>query len=449
LREDPPGGVTYEGWTTGTFSTSDDVTAIHHPGGFEKKISFGSEIGADRDFWHVEWTSGVTEGGSSGSPLFDSDQLVTGQLLGGESACDDQTGEDVYGRFDVTYTKIKKWIDNFAFLRVQGAYNGLFADSGNPATQSSGFLTLTLRDQGTYSGSLSVAGKRYSIAGQFDDSGVASSTVTRAGLNPLTLQMTLHVDVGAESLSGTVSDGTWTADLLAKRAAFNAKTNPPPLASKYTLVLPGGDSIDVPNGYGFATINVDLNGKAKVGASLPDGTKFSQSIPVAPDLTLPLFANLYGGKGVADGWLTFSGGDPATDLNGSVSWIKDPVATAKFYPGGFGLSLSATGENYTPPAAGTPILDFSSGTISFAGGNLDTSFSNDVTLSSNSKITNESANKLSTSFVLSSGLFNGSATPPSGGRAFPFHGIVLRNSGVGFGYFLGSSESGSVIIEGQ
>jgi hypothetical protein len=381
--------------------------------------------------------------------LFNADQQVTGQLFGGFSDCANPDGEDQYGRFDVTYAKIRKWIDNFAFLRMAGGYNGLFADSDNPATESSGFLTLMLRDQGTYSGSLLVGGKKYSITGQFNDSGTASNSVSRAGLNTLTVEMALDITPGAESLSGTVTDGNWIANLLAKRANFNAKTNPAPFASKYNLVLAGGNTTDVPNGYGFATINVDSNGKAKIAGAMGDGTKLTQSVPIAPDRTLPLFAGLYSGKGVVTGWLAFNDSDPATDLDGSISWIKDPNPMAKLYPGGFSLSVSTLGEVYIPPTAGTPILDFSSGTAFFAGGNLDAPFSNDLTLSPSSKITNESANKLSMSFVLSSGLFNGSVTPPTGGRSFPFHGIVLRNNGAGYGYFLGSSESGSVRVQGQ
>jgi hypothetical protein len=450
LFEDPPGGAHPVDWSTNALGDGEAIVGIHHPYPLEKKISFGNQIATDRDFWHVQWNLGVTEEGSSGSPLFDANHKIVGQLFGGTSACDNQSGEDVYGRLDVSYKAMRKWIDNYAFVRVQGAYNGLFADSGNPATESSGFLTLTLRDQGAYSGSVQLAGKKYSISGQFDQNGTASNNVSRSSmLNPLTIQMNLNIAPGAESLNGTVSDGTWTADLLAKRAAFNAKTNPAPFGPKYTAVFPGGNSIDAPGGYGFATINVDMNGKARVAGSLPDGSKMTQSVPIAPDLTLPLFVSLYSGKGVADGWLVFNNSDPATDLSGSVSWIKDPIATAKFYPAGFNLSVSAMGELYTPPASGAPILDFSSGTVSFADGNLDAPFSNDVTLSASSKIANESANKLSMSFVLSSGLFNGSVTPPSGGRAFPFHGIVLQNSGAGYGYFLGTSQSGSVTVEGQ
>jgi len=162
-----------------------------------------------------------------------------------------------------------------------------------------------------------------------------------------------------------------------------------------------------------------------------------------------MFANLYSGKGVICGLLTFNGSAPPTDLSGSISWIKDPIPTAKFYPAGFGMTISAIGQLYTPPASGSAILSFSSGTVSFSGGNLSADFSNDITLSGNNRVVNNSPNKLSMSFVPSTGLFSGSVTPPSGGPAVPYHGIVLMGTGVGYGYFLGSSESGSATLQGQ
>jgi hypothetical protein len=448
LRQEPPDNVMYEGWTTRLLSGGENVTTIHHPQGFEKKISFGHETLSDSDFWQVEWTVGVTEGGSSGGPLFNADKAVMGQLYGGSSSCDDPHAPDIYGRFDVTYKKIRKWIDNYAFLRMQGVYNGLFADSGNPSTESSGFFTLTLRDQGSYSGSLQVAGKKYSITGQFSDLGLASNSILRPGISPLSVQMILQTNLGTEALTGTVGDGTWSADLLAKRAAFDSRTNPAPFAPKYTMILPGAsDATQAPGGYGYAAITVDGSGKLKLTGALGDGTKISQSVPVASDRTFPLYANLYSGKSVLVGWISFDDSLPATDLSGSVFWIKNPQATSRLYPGGFNTALAPFGGIYTPPARGEPILSLTTGTLMFSGGNLSGDFSNDVILSPNNKISNQSPNRLSMTFVLSTGVFNGSVIPPSGTRGIPFHGAVFQDDDRAYGYFLGASESGSVVLQ--
>jgi len=55
--------------------------------------------------WLVKWAQttngwGVTEGGSSGSPLFDNNKRVIGTLTGGNSDCSNQsTATDYYGKF--------------------------------------------------------------------------------------------------------------------------------------------------------------------------------------------------------------------------------------------------------------------------------------------------------------------------------------------------------------
>jgi hypothetical protein len=72
--------------------------SIHHPGGDRKKISNYSSaltsysIGGAGSHWRVFWTAtetshGVTEGGSSGSPIFSENHQIVGTLSSGLSAC--------------------------------------------------------------------------------------------------------------------------------------------------------------------------------------------------------------------------------------------------------------------------------------------------------------------------------------------------------------------------
>tara|TARA_B110000093_G_scaffold64370_1_gene69942 strand:+ start:1 stop:1215 length:1215 start_codon:yes stop_codon:yes gene_type:complete len=71
--------------------------------------------------WYIdEWEDGVTEGGSSGSPLFDQNHRIIGQLYGGYAACSGSVNNgqaDWYGRFGVSWdgnspqTRLKDWLD--------------------------------------------------------------------------------------------------------------------------------------------------------------------------------------------------------------------------------------------------------------------------------------------------------------------------------------------------
>jgi hypothetical protein len=112
------------------------ITGIHHPQGGPQKISFGSirayancnSSGTDSftcsnagstssTFYAISWSSGVTEQGSSGSPIFlDNGHYLLGQLYGGNGTCD-SPGTDWYGRFDVSYNN-----GNFGqWLSAQGS----------------------------------------------------------------------------------------------------------------------------------------------------------------------------------------------------------------------------------------------------------------------------------------------------------------------------------------
>ena len=113
----------YAGWdNTGAIPTS--TMGIHHPSGDIKKISedldpadISGFFGGGTDHWRVnDWDSGTTEGGSSGSPLFDQNHRVIGQLHGGSAACGNNL-EDYYGRLSVSWdgnnagSRLHDWLD--------------------------------------------------------------------------------------------------------------------------------------------------------------------------------------------------------------------------------------------------------------------------------------------------------------------------------------------------
>jgi len=109
----PEFNVQYAGWDrSGENATM--AVAIHHPATDEKSISFEyqpttntkylkEEIVANATHVRVEdWDVGTTEPGSSGSPLFDQNHRVIGQLHGGYASCSSQTS-DWYGRIHVSW----------------------------------------------------------------------------------------------------------------------------------------------------------------------------------------------------------------------------------------------------------------------------------------------------------------------------------------------------------
>lgn len=113
---------------------------IHHPSGDVKKISLydgklqvSSWAEAPNRFHIVvpRWTSGVTEPGSSGSPLFNSAGLIIGQLHGGASSCSDVSGADLYGGFAYSFGENGSGVSLKQFLDPDQVINNLILPGRN------------------------------------------------------------------------------------------------------------------------------------------------------------------------------------------------------------------------------------------------------------------------------------------------------------------------------
>ncbi|MEN8224466.1 MAG: T9SS type A sorting domain-containing protein, partial [Bacteroidota bacterium] len=124
----------FAGWRNDGMASSSGV-GIHHPMGDVKKIStytdplistnYGSIVpNPAGNYWKVTWSEtmsghGVTEGGSSGSPVFDNTGKVVGTLTGGAASCSNLLEPDFYGKFSSHWDAngsandswLKPWLD--------------------------------------------------------------------------------------------------------------------------------------------------------------------------------------------------------------------------------------------------------------------------------------------------------------------------------------------------
>ncbi len=105
--------VYYAGWDASdalpaAMANSAKVVCLHHPSGDYMKISHASSCikgtwQSNDKHWRTVWMAtetnhGVTEGGSSGSPIFNDKHQIIGTLTGGGSFCTSPTSPDYYGR---------------------------------------------------------------------------------------------------------------------------------------------------------------------------------------------------------------------------------------------------------------------------------------------------------------------------------------------------------------
>ena len=148
LSESPP--ETYKPYFAGwSLSTNPPTHAfcIHHPQGDVKKISIENDaitaeyqnpipsnlswltkMSVPEAFWRViKWDTGTTEGGSSGSPLFNQDKLIVGNLTGGEAKCTNSVNDYfskismAWDHYPVSSKQLKYWLNpeskNIQFLK--------------------------------------------------------------------------------------------------------------------------------------------------------------------------------------------------------------------------------------------------------------------------------------------------------------------------------------------
>lgn len=119
----------FAGWSRDTTQLS-EAYCIHHPSTDIKKFSYtglslapaiylDTTTRPGANHWRVrKWTKGTTEGGSSGSALFNINHQIIGQLHGGYASCNQPNNPDYYGRFDYSWNlfsdstlQLAYWLD--------------------------------------------------------------------------------------------------------------------------------------------------------------------------------------------------------------------------------------------------------------------------------------------------------------------------------------------------
>ena len=353
-------------------------------------------------------------------------------------------------------------------LTARGVFNGL-ALADVPINGTTGRVKIVIGLGGKFTGKLVLAGIYYPISGAFGVEGSATfgdgKRATRALLRQgaATLDLALHLDIngGGHHITGTLSDaGNVVSTIQADHTLFTDAENPVSprrnvpveLTGAYTFLFPPvvADGVVTPKGNGWGRAIVMPNGAVRIAGTLADGTAISSSTVLAQDATLPLYVPLYNNGGAVCGKVSLVS-EAGNDVSGNVVWFRPPTPGRPFYPAGWkdGIILGLRGSHFLPTVAavgrGAAPINVS---VTLSGGNLDADLIASAFLSS-AGVTLESAQAIrgfSLNVNSASGVFSGRFIPPGGRAMETFKGVVLQNQNAAAGFFLGSTESGSIEV---
>ncbi len=352
------------------------------------------------------------------------------------------------------------------FAPVSGIYSGLFADTNGVAHQSAGFLGATIKNNGAFTGKISVDGNTVALAGKFGLDGKATVTISRAKFGKPPLAVNLDLDFenhfgASDRIYGSVGGDSWTSTLRADRAVWSVGNPATAFTNRFTALIPGGsDAATLPPGFGCGLVTIDSSGRARWSGALADAMPLNQTAIISKNGDWPFYQPLYTGplaitngalvttnkelKGCVFGWLRVTD----STLAGSVNWIKTPVATNIFYPNGFTNVSALIASRYSTPGAGTRAVNITSGMAILSGGNLNPPLTNHFVLdANNSLVVTAPNNSLKLRLTPQTGRLTGTfAHPGYTNKPTALKGVLLQEEIFGAGFFPGTNQGGSMTL---
>jgi len=327
------------------------------------------------------------------------------------------------------------------FAASAGSYAGL-ALADNVTNESSGYLKVTVGASGAFTGRLSVAGIAYPFVGVFDQNADYERAIPRRSLS--TLEVSLHLDAAAD-ISGTISDGVSTSEIVAERLTFGP-LNRAPQAGRYGALLASNQSVP---GNGYMLVSVGAGGGVVAVGRLADGTPVSTGGWLNADGSVPYYTGAYlsgTGSGSFFGVMAFQPGS-SVQCTGTYAWFNPGSGS---YPAGFAESGGVTGSIIIPPSQGVHDQVVSPEAISaqLSGADIGNPISESGELFSNGTVvwSAPGAEDLTLRIGVTGGV-TGSFIDPASGKRVAVLGIWLPDLSAGGGFFIGDSPGGLALSQ--
>jgi hypothetical protein len=328
---------------------------------------------------------------------------------------------------------------NVTGTNLTGTLTGLFMDTNGVIPTSSGYVTVTVTNDGGFNITFLSAGATNSVNSYF------SVANTNANVNVGNYKLGLMIDTGAGTVTGTVTNtvDSWVAELQAYLAA-----TPEITPGAYMVSMAGFDDVTMgPIGYSVFNVGINSNGVATLAGFMADNTPVSQTAMLSAAGYCPIYIPLYptGTNGLLIGWLTFTN-DPANDSltdDSSLTWFKTAGTATNVYRAGFtneAVALAspyATNADYANDLTGSTFAS-GYGYVMLSGGDLGASpvvkklgITNNIISVLPSKDTS-----LSLNINTNSGLIEGWYIDTKG-YSNNIESAIFQNDAFSAGYFIG------------
>lgn len=338
---------------------------------------------------------------------------------------------------------------------VLGSYYGLVRGQAFNFAND-GYVTMTSALSKAFTLKLLVGGKSWSTSGKFDDAGNATATIKRGkGITDLTIVLAQSSSPLVDQIHGRVADGpfangkfsgnTFETEFTVNRVTWKTKTNESPQSGPYTMLIPAhvnAGTQAAPLGTGYGTVTVGKDGSAKLAGSLADGTTITASSFVSKNGFWPLYASLYGNKGVILGEVAFGDIEGISDFSGPLTWMRPADTKAAMFKAGFGTTVNAIGSRFVKPAINQrlfPLANTGGNSLLFlTDGGLPADLERLALLTAANKgiIPTQGADAATLAPAPATGLLSGAFIHEGTQKSVAYKGAVIQKQNIAAGYFL-------------
>ena len=358
---------------------------------------------------------------------------------------------------------------------LSGVYQGVL---GGLNASTTGQLRVSVTPLGKFSGRLYYGAGSHAISGTMNASGradlqikragqVSARSVTdgygradlqikRAGQAEIGLSFSLDITGATQQVIGTVNEFGVITPLRAERRAESSEALDEGRlvnhSGQFTVRITPDTAVEnAPHGSGYAIIRIAKSNNVTVSGTLADGRAISASSIVSTNDTIPIYARLFSGAGAVTGTTTLVNTTTA-DISGSVRWFKPERLSDQYYPQAFTTQNAIIGSRYLRPVKGTAFIDFQTAQnrarLLLSSGNIQTQITQSLEVGSNNTVDLQTPTYTGMKVTVnaSTGLVCGSFLHPTAGVR-KFSGVVSQKQRVGWGFFLGVDQGGSMLLQ--